>query len=69
MTNMGKGTSIENNLHAKTGYINRCRAYSGYVTNKKGRVLAFSIIFNNYNGSAREAKLKIEQWMLALVDL
>ena len=69
MANMGKGTFIENKLHAKTGYINRCRAYSGYVTNKKGRVLAFSIIFNNYNGSAREAKLKIEQWMLALVDL
>ena len=68
MSSMGKGSAIENNLRAKTGYINRCRAYCGYVKSKSGKELAFSIVFNNYHCSAREAKLKIEQFMLAIED-
>ncbi len=69
MSNMGKGSAIENNLRAKTGYIKRCRAYCGYVKSKSGNDLAFSIIFNNYNCSAREAKLKIEKWMIEMENL
>lgn len=69
MSNIGKGTFIENNLRAKTGYIKRCRAYSGYVKTKNGKDLAFSIIFNNYNCSAREAKLKIEKFLIGLDEL
>ena len=64
MANMGKGTAIENNLRAKTGYINRVRAYCGYLTGQSGKKLAFSVMFNNYNGSAKDAKLRIEKLML-----
>jgi D-alanyl-D-alanine carboxypeptidase/D-alanyl-D-alanine-endopeptidase (penicillin-binding protein 4) len=66
MSNLGKGTSIENNMHAKTGYMQRVRAYCGYVKNKSGNVLAFSVIFNNYNCTPKEAKLKIEKFLVAL---
>ena len=68
MTNIGKGTFIENNLVAKTGYINRARGYCGYVKTKSGKYLAFSILFNNYNCSAREAKLKLEKFMIELAE-
>jgi len=69
MSNIGKGTFIENNLRAKTGYLTRARAYCGYVKTKSGKELAFSLIFNNYNCSAREAKLKMEKFLVALGEL
>ncbi|WP_317898274.1 D-alanyl-D-alanine carboxypeptidase/D-alanyl-D-alanine endopeptidase [Aurantibacillus circumpalustris] len=69
MSNLGKGKFIENNMHAKTGYITRARAYCGYVKTKSGKELSFSLIFNNYNCSVIEAKLKMEKFLVALGDL
>lgn len=69
MSSLCKGTFAENNLRAKTGYINRVRAYAGYVTSKNGKKIAFSIIFNNYSCSPKEMKLKIEKWMIAITEL
>lgn len=69
MTNLCKGTFAENNLRAKTGYINRARGYCGYVKTKSGKDLAFSVLFNNYDCSAKEMKLKIEKLLVALVEL
>lgn len=43
-----QGTAAENNVHAKTGYIDRVRALSGYVTTMDGEELCFSMIVNNY---------------------
>ena len=69
MTSLCKGTFAENNLRAKTGYINRARGYCGFVKTKKGKELAFSILFNNYDCSPKEMKLKIEKFLIALTDL
>lgn len=69
MSSIGKGKFIENNLRAKTGYIRRARAYCGYVRSKTGKEFAFSIIFNNYNCSASEAKIKMEKFLVALGEL
>jgi D-alanyl-D-alanine carboxypeptidase/D-alanyl-D-alanine-endopeptidase (penicillin-binding protein 4) len=69
MTSLCKGTFAENNMRAKTGYINRARGYCGYVKTKSGKELAFSVLFNNYDCSPKEAKLKIEKLLVALVDL
>lgn len=69
MTSLCKGTFAENNMRAKTGYINRARGYCGYVKTKSGKELAFSVLFNNYDCSAKEMKLKIEKLLVALVEL
>lgn len=69
MSNIGKGSFVENNMRAKTGYINRARGYCGYVKTKSGKELAFSVLFNNYNCSAGAAKLKIEKFLVALAEL
>lgn len=69
MTSLCKGSFAENNLRAKTGYINRARGYCGYVKTKSGKELAFSVLFNNYDCSAKEMKLKIEKFLVALVEL
>lgn len=69
MKNMGKGTFIEKNMRAKTGYISRARGYCGYVKTKAGKDLAFSVLFNNYNCTPGEMKQKIELFLVALADL
>ena len=43
-----RGTAAANNVHAKTGYISRARALSGYVTSRDGEEFVFSMIANNY---------------------
>lgn len=69
MVNIGKGTFAGNNMRAKTGYINRARGYCGYVKTKSGKELAFSVLFNNYDCSPKEMKLKIEKLLVALTEL
>ncbi len=69
MSNIGKGSFIENNMQAKTGDINRARGYCGYLKPKSGKNLCFSVLFNNYNCSAHEAKLKIEKFLIELGEL
>lgn len=69
MTSLCKGTFAEGNMRAKTGYVNRARGYCGYVKTKSGKELAFSVLFNNYDCSPKEMKLKIEKLLVALVDL
>lgn len=41
-------TSCKDKIHAKTGYINKVRALSGYAEGLNGKRYAFSIICNNY---------------------
>jgi serine-type D-Ala-D-Ala carboxypeptidase/endopeptidase (penicillin-binding protein 4) len=62
------GTFAENNLRAKSGYITRARGYAGYVKNKKGELLCFSVLANNYDCSPAEMKLKLEKILIAIAE-
>ncbi|MBI1837696.1 MAG: D-alanyl-D-alanine carboxypeptidase/D-alanyl-D-alanine-endopeptidase [Flavobacteriia bacterium] len=42
----------EGRIKAKSGTINRIKAYSGYVETTTGKTIAFAIIVNNYNCSS-----------------
>jgi D-alanyl-D-alanine carboxypeptidase/D-alanyl-D-alanine-endopeptidase (penicillin-binding protein 4) len=44
------------NVHAKTGTISGVSSLSGYVTNRKGHMIAFSILVRNYVGNSRSAR-------------
>ncbi len=44
-----RGTAAKGTVHAKTGFIGRVRALSGYVTTKDNELLVFSMIVNNYS--------------------
>jgi D-alanyl-D-alanine carboxypeptidase/D-alanyl-D-alanine-endopeptidase (penicillin-binding protein 4) len=63
-----KGTSAENNMRAKSGSIKAVRAYAGYVTSTSGRVIAFSLIINNYNGTSSDTGKKMQTLMSSLAD-
>ncbi len=43
-----KNTMAENNVRAKTGYINSVRSLSGYVTTADGELLTFVMVANNF---------------------
>ncbi len=59
----GLGTAMANNARIKSGLINHVRSHSGYVRDKKGRLIAFSFIANNYKGRV-SAIDKIHQKLL-----
>lgn len=63
------GTVAENNLRAKSGYITRARGYAGYVTDKKGRLLCFSVLANNYTCTPTEMKKKLETILVKIAEL
>ncbi|MEO8794455.1 MAG: D-alanyl-D-alanine carboxypeptidase/D-alanyl-D-alanine-endopeptidase [Daejeonella sp.] len=50
---------IYNNMKMKSGSINGVLAYAGFQNSSSGTPLAFSIIINNYNGSASAVKQKM----------
>ena len=50
-----KGTAAMNNVHAKTGTLGGVRALSGYVTGRSGTLYVFSLLMNNFPGTARQA--------------
>jgi D-alanyl-D-alanine carboxypeptidase/D-alanyl-D-alanine-endopeptidase (penicillin-binding protein 4) len=50
------GTAAAGNVHAKTGYVDKARSLSGYVTTADGRLLLFSALCNNYTVPTREAE-------------
>jgi serine-type D-Ala-D-Ala carboxypeptidase/endopeptidase (penicillin-binding protein 4) len=58
-----RGTSAENNLHAKTGSMGGVSSLTGYVTDTQGRRLVFSMVTNNY--VVEGARIKVLEDRLA----
>lgn len=56
LENRMRKTKAENNVHAKTGTLSGVSTLSGYLTNKKKHTIAFSILMQNFVGSASKAK-------------
>jgi D-alanyl-D-alanine carboxypeptidase/D-alanyl-D-alanine-endopeptidase (penicillin-binding protein 4) len=54
IANRMRGTAAAGNVHAKTGFVDKARSLSGYVTTADGRVLLFSLLCNNWTTSSRE---------------
>jgi D-alanyl-D-alanine carboxypeptidase/D-alanyl-D-alanine-endopeptidase (penicillin-binding protein 4) len=68
LSGLCEGTFAENNLRAKSGYISMARGYAGYVKNRKGQMLCFSVIANNYECSPTEMKKKLERLLIAIAE-
>lgn len=69
MSSLCKGTCAENNMRAKTGYINRARGYAGYVKTKSGKTVCFSLLANNYTCTPTEMKKKLEKVLVAIAEM
>lgn len=68
LRNRMKGTPAAGNVHAKTGSIRRVLSLSGYVTGAHGDLYVFSLIMNNFPGSAHDVNAAQDQFAVALVS-
>lgn len=69
LSNVGRNSAAANNIRAKSGSINRVRSYTGYVTTATGKLLAFSMIVNNYSCSGTVARRKLEEILIQMAEL
>lgn len=64
-----QNTSAVDRLVAKSGYLNKARSYSGFITTKSGKEICFTLIANNYTCTAYQMKKKMERLMIQLCEL
>ena len=64
-----RGTAAAGNVHAKTGFVDKARSPSGYVTTADGRVINFSFLCNNWIRPSREADQVADAIAVRLVGL
>jgi D-alanyl-D-alanine carboxypeptidase/D-alanyl-D-alanine-endopeptidase (penicillin-binding protein 4) len=53
-------------IYAKTGTLSNNCALSGYLITKKGKILIFSVLANNYITNSVPVKKAVEQFLLAI---
>lgn len=68
VSRIGKGTVLALNARIKTGTIRGVRSHTGYLTTVSGRLVAFSLICNNYPVSTRQIN-KIHESILIQLAL
>ena len=69
LSKMCIGSPAENNVRAKSGTMQRIKAYAGYVRDRDGRLLVFSMISNNHECSAARMKAFFEKLMIAAAEI
>ncbi len=64
----GDGTAAAKNARVKTGYIGKVRSHTGYVQDINGRMIAFSLIANNYHCKTKDITKIHEKVVVALAN-
>ncbi|HEU4722030.1 MAG TPA: D-alanyl-D-alanine carboxypeptidase/D-alanyl-D-alanine-endopeptidase, partial [Gemmatimonadaceae bacterium] len=64
-----RGTPAAGNVRAKTGYVDKARSLSGYVTTADGRMLIFSLLCNNYSVPTKAVERVQDSLAVRLVSM
>ena len=67
--NRMRDTRAAGNVHAKTGFVDKARSLSGYVTTADGRLLIFSLLCNNWTTPSREVDEVADAIAVRLAEL
>lgn len=65
----GVNTLLAGNARIKSGLITGVRSFSGYLKDKRGRLIAFSLIANNYSGQRKRIDEIHKQILIDLAKL
>ncbi len=65
-TKFGKGTPLKNNARIKGGFISGVRSQSGYLKTRSGRMVAFSLITNNFTCKVKKINKIYEKILIML---
>jgi D-alanyl-D-alanine carboxypeptidase/D-alanyl-D-alanine-endopeptidase (penicillin-binding protein 4) len=68
MSGMCLNTRAEKNARGKSGTVRRVKSYSGYVTSRSGREIAWAIVINNFTCSSNDTRKIMEKFIVALAD-
>lgn len=69
LENFGKGTILENNFRAKSGYMSRVMGYTGYLTTTSGKEIAIAVLVNNYSCSNAEMRKLLEELLVSVAGI
>jgi D-alanyl-D-alanine carboxypeptidase/D-alanyl-D-alanine-endopeptidase (penicillin-binding protein 4) len=64
----GANSAAAKNARIKSGLITGARSHSGYVRNKSGRLIAFSMIANKFSGSSSQITKIHESLLIKLAE-
>lgn len=68
MKYMLRGTAAAGRVFAKSGGMERVRSYTGFMKTKKGKLVSFSMIANNFTCKSSQVRKKMEKLMLAIYE-
>ena len=68
MASIGRNTSASGRVIGKSGTMTRMKAYTGYVTTKTGKHLAYAMIINNYNCRTADVKKYFQALMIKMAE-
>lgn len=69
VSNRFRKTAAAGNLRAKSGTLEKVKAFSGYVTTASGREVAYSLIINHYNGTHNDLMKEIETLLTKMCEI
>lgn len=64
-----RGTPASGNVHAKTGFVDRARSLSGYVTTADGENLVFSMLCNNWTTPVHDVERVQDEIAIRLASM
>ena len=59
LASLGRGTASEGRVRAKSGSIERVKAYCGYISARSGKRYAFALLLNNFTASSASVRAKV----------
>lgn len=66
--NMLKNQPVKQEIYIKTGSMNGIKTYAGYIINKKGELISFCFMANNFECSQNTISKKLEQILLMIIE-
>lgn len=59
---LARNTNLDGNMRAKSGSMDKVKAYAGNFTAYTGREVSYAVLINNFDASSTEVRKAVEKW-------